>query len=205
MKKFFTLMCTVALFLTATAQKSIYDFNVKTANGEVKSMSDYRGKTLLIVNTATRCGFTPQYEGLEKMYEKFKDDGFVVLDFPCNQFGEQAPGDIAAIQTFCTSNFHTTFPLFDKIDVNGDNADPLFIWLKSQKGFKGFDVSNPIGKKLHEEFIKQNPKYANSPDIKWNFTKFLIDKDGNVVERFEPTTDIYDVLDAVYNLIYMSK
>ena len=202
MKKVLMFLCCVGMFMIATAQKSIYDFAVKDQSGKEIKMSEFRGKTILIVNTATQCGFTPQYEGMEQMYEKFKDDGFVILDFPCNQFGEQAPGDIEEIHNFCTSNFHTTFPLFDKVDVNCENAEPLFVWLKSQKGFEGFDLSNPIGKKLHEAFMKQDKKYANNPDIKWNFTKFLIDKDGNVVKRFEPTTDMEKVMEEVYQLMY---
>ena len=203
MKKLLTLLCCAGMFMTALAQNNIYDFAVKGQDGKVIKMSEYRGKTLLIVNTATQCGFTPQYEGMEQMYEKFKDDGFVILDFPCNQFGEQAPGDIEEIHNFCTSHYNITFPQFGKVDVNGANADPLFTWLKSKKGFEGFDMSNPIGKKLHEAFMKQDKKYASKPDIKWNFTKFLIDKEGNVVKRFEPTTEIKDVMEEVYKLMYL--
>ena len=188
--------------MTATAQKSIYDFTVKTADGKTISLSEYRGKTLLIVNTATECGFTPQYAELESFYQKFKNDGFVILDFPCNQFGAQAPGSIEEIHSFCTSNYGITFPQFEKVDVNGENADPLFVWLKKQKGFEGFDLSNPIGKHLHEAFLKQDKHYAKSDDIKWNFTKFLIDKEGNVVERIEPTTSMEKVSDAIYRVMY---
>ncbi len=191
----------LGLFFAATAQTSIYDFTVKGLDGKDVKMSDYRGKYILIVNTASHCGFTPQYEELEQMYVKFKDLGFVILDFPCNQFGEQAPGDNRTIHNFCTSNYNITFPQFAKVDVNGDNADPLFTWLKSQKGFEGFDLSNPIGKHLHEAFLKQDKHYAKSSDIKWNFTKFLIDSEGNVVKRFEPTTDINKVVNEVYELI----
>lgn len=143
---------------------SIYDFTVKDTKGKDISMSEFKGKVLLIVNTATGCGFTPQYKGLENLYESYKDRGFEVLDFPCNQFGHQAPGSDNEIHEFCTLKYDTTFPLFKKIDVNGKNASPLFKWLKSQKsGFMG-------------------------SRIKWNFTKFLVDRNGKVVARFAPTT-----------------
>ncbi len=141
---------------------SIYDFTVKNNVGEDVSLREYEGKTLLIVNTATGCGFTPQYEGLENLYRKYQDQGFVVLDFPCNQFGHQAPGSDAEINSFCTSKYDTTFPRFAKIDVNGDNESPLYTYLKDQQG-------GLLGSK-----------------IKWNFTKFLVDKTGKVVERFAP-------------------
>ena len=143
---------------------NIYDFTVKAQDGKDVSLSEYKGKVLLIVNTATECGFTPQYEDLQKLYDEFHDKGFDILDFPCDQFGHQAPGTNEEIVQFCTINYHTTFQTFGKIDVNGPNADPLFDYLKSQtKGMLG----------------------AN---IKWNFTKFLVDRDGNVVDRFASTT-----------------
>lgn len=141
----------------------IYDFTVKDAKGNDVKLSDYKGKVLLIVNTATGCGFTPQYEGLEKLYKEYKDKGFEVLDFPCNQFLKQAPGSDEEISNFCTLKYDTTFPRFKKIDVNGENAIPLYKWLKEQKG--GI--------------------FGNA--IKWNFTKFLIVRNGNVVGRFSPT------------------
>ena len=141
----------------------IYDFTVKGRAGEDVSLADYKGKVLLVVNTATGCGFTPQYEGLQKLYDAHKDKGFEVLDFPCNQFANQAPGSEAEIQSFCTLNYGTTFPRFAKIDVNGKNASDLFRFLKKEKG--GLLGSS----------------------IKWNFTKFLIDREGNVAKRFAPT------------------
>ena len=143
---------------------NIYDFKVRNAKGVEVPMTEYQGKVLLIVNTATGCGFTPQYEGLQNLYDKYKDKGLVILDFPCNQFGHQAPGTEEEIQEFCTLKYKTTFPLFAKIDVNGKNAAPLFTYLKNQKG--GF-----LG-----------------DDIKWNFTKFLVSRDGKVVERYAPVT-----------------
>ena len=147
-------------------------------------MSNYKGKVLLIVNTATGCGFTPQYEGIEKLYEAYHEQGLEVLDFPCNQFGNQAPGNDEEIHEFCTFKYNTQFDQFKKVDVNGVNQDPLWAYLKSQKGFKGFDLK---GKILIPIVKKMDPDYKNSSDIKWNFTKFLVDREGNVVERFAPT------------------
>lgn len=142
---------------------NIYDFKVKAQDGSDVSLADYKGKVLLIVNTATGCGFTPQYDGLQDLYEKYQAQGFEILDFPCNQFANQAPGDDGEIHSFCTSRYGITFLQFSKIDVNGKNESPLFRYLKSQKG--GIMGSN----------------------VKWNFTKFLVDKNGNVIDRFSPT------------------
>ena len=142
----------------------IYGFKVLDSKGNEVSLSQYKGKVLLIVNTATGCGFTPQYEGLEKLYEEYRDKGFEILDFPCNQFGHQAPGSDSEIQEFCTLRYHTTFPRFKKINVNGKDEIPLYKWLKEQKG--GIFGSA----------------------IKWNFTKFLVDRGGKVVARYSPTT-----------------
>ena len=142
---------------------SIYDFTVKDMQGNDVSLSQYQGKVLLIVNTATGCGFTPQYDGLQDLYEKYQDKGFEILDFPCNQFANQAPGSDEEIASFCTGRFGITFPQFSKIDVNGANEAPLYTWLKAQKG-------GVLGSR-----------------IKWNFTKFLVDRNGNVIERFAPT------------------
>ena len=142
----------------------LYDYVVKNNKGEDVSLNEYAGKVMLIVNTATGCGFTPQYKGLQELYEKYADEGFVVLDFPCNQFLGQAPGSDAEINEFCTLKYATTFPRFKKVDVNGDNAEPLFNYLKNEK------------------------RGSMGRAIKWNFTKFLVDRDGNVVKRFAPTT-----------------
>ena len=154
------LFCLMAMMgvLTLSAQPSIYDFTVKDDAGKDVSLAEYKGKVLLIVNTATRCGFTPQYKDLEPLYQKYHAQGFEILDFPCNQFGQQAPGTIQEIHSFCTANFDIHFPQFDKIDVNGENAHPLYTWLKAQAG---------------------------GGDIKWNFTKFLIGRDGKVIKRYE--------------------
>ncbi|MCR4747419.1 MAG: glutathione peroxidase [Clostridiales bacterium] len=175
---------------------NVYDFTVKDRQGNDVSLKDYEGKLLLIVNTATGCGFTPHYEPLEAMYKEFKDKGFEILDFPCNQFANQAPGDEEEIHEFCTMKFGTDFPQFAKIDVNGDNADPLFAYLATEKPFEGF------GKGLKNMGIKRyadanNKTFGDKAYIKWNFTKFLVDRQGNVLSRFEPTADMKDVRTAV--------
>ena len=165
---------------------SIYDFSVKTRKGEDVSLSNYKGKVLLIVNTATGCGFTPQYKELQELYTEFKDQGFEILDFPCNQFANQAPGNNEEIHTFCTGRFGITFPQFAKIDVTGENAIPLYKWLTENTTFNGFGKS-PMGFVLSGMVKKSDKDYKNNGNIKWNFTKFLINRDGNIVERFEPT------------------
>ena len=152
---------------------TIYDFKVLNQKGEEVSLSQYEGKVLLVVNTATKCGFTPQYDALEAMYEELKDQGFEILDFPCNQFFGQAPGSDEEINSFCTLKFNTKFTRFKKIDVRGENADPLFKWL-----------------------ITQNEK-NKAKAVKWNFTKFLINKKGEVVQRFEPTDKPESFIDIV--------
>ena len=164
---------------------SIYDYTVKDRNGNDVSMSSFKGKVMLIVNTATGCGFTPQYEGLETLYETYHDQGFEILDFPCNQFGNQAPGSDDEIHEFCTFKYKTQFDQFAKVDVNGENESELWKYLKSQQGFKGFDGLK--GKVLIPVAKAMDPDYKNNSNIKWNFTKFLVDREGNVVERFEST------------------
>ncbi len=155
-------LLTMVGVLSISAQ-NVYDFKVKDGAGQEVLLSNYKGKMLLIVNTATRCGFTPQYKDLETLYEKYRNDGLEILDFPCNQFGQQAPGTIEEIHQFCTANFNIQFPQFDKIDVNGRNAAPLYTWLKAQVG---------------------------GGDIKWNFTKFLIGRDGKVIKRYESRDEV---------------
>ena len=193
MKKLITIcLLAIASVLSVSAQ-SIYDIKVKNDAGKDVLLSEYKGKVLLIVNTATRCGFTPQYKELEALYEKFHAEGLEILDFPCNQFGEQAPGTIQEIHQFCTANFDIQFPQFDKIDVNGVNESPLFTYLKSQKGFSGFDLNDKMGKFMDEMLRKQDAEYDKKSDIKWNFTKFLVSRDGRVVNRYEPTDKISDI------------
>ena len=188
---FFCLMAMISV-LTLSAQ-SIYDYKVKDDIGREVSLSDYKGKVLLIVNTATRCGFTPQYKELEALYEKYTKEGFEILDFPCNQFGGQAPGTIQEIHQFCTVNFNINFPQFDKIEVNGAQAHPLYVFLKSQKGFGGFDVTDERGKMMDGMLRKQDADYDKKADIKWNFTKFLVSRDGRVIKRYEPTDKMSDI------------
>ena len=180
---------------------NVYDFKVKAQDGREVSMSDYKGKVLLIVNTATGCGFTPQYDELQDIYDEFKDKGFEILDFPCNQFGEQAPGDDEEIHSFCTGRYGITFPQFSKVDVNGEKALPLFDFLKQEKGFAGFNPEHPLAAIVESMLERSNPNYKNEPDIKWNFTKFLVDRAGNIVARFEPTDEIEVIEKVVKELL----
>ncbi|MFQ9511735.1 MAG: glutathione peroxidase [Lachnospiraceae bacterium] len=180
---------------------SIYNFKVNDAKGQEVDLKDYEGKVVLIVNTATECGFTPQYADLQSLYAKYKDSGLEILDFPCNQFGHQAPGTNEEIARFCSSRFGVTFPQFEKIDVNGDKAIPLYKYLEGEKGFAGFDPEHPLTKVLEDMFATSAPNYKNEPDIKWNFTKFLVDKNGNVVQRFEPTEKISVVEEKIKGLL----
>lgn len=175
---------------------TVYDFTVTDRLGNEVKLSDYSGKVLLIVNTATGCGFTPHYEPLEAMYKDLKEEGLEILDFPCNQFANQTPGDADEIHEFCTLKFGADFPQFAKIDVNGETADPLFAFLATEKPFEGFGkgVKNAALKKFSD---MNNKEFGDKAYIKWNFTKFLVDREGNVIERFEPTTDMNAVRAAV--------
>ncbi|WP_025691387.1 glutathione peroxidase [Paenibacillus zanthoxyli] len=157
---------------------SVYDFNASTLRGQDESLSKYKGKVLLIVNTASKCGFTPQYKGLQEVYEKFKDRGFEVLGFPSNQFAAQEPGSSEEIQEFCQLNYGVSFPMYEKIDVNGDNAHPLYKYL-----------------------TKEAPGALGSKSIKWNFTKFLVDREGRVLKRFAPTTTPESIEDEIKTLL----
>lgn len=175
---------------------TVYDFTVKDRQGQDVSLAEYKDKVLLIVNTATGCGFTPHYEPLEAMYADLKDRGFEILDFPCNQFANQAPGSDDEIHEFCTLKFGTEFPQFTKIDVNGESADPLFAYLATEKPFAGFGKGLKMAA-LNKFAEKNNKKYGDKAYIKWNFTKFLIDREGHVIARFEPTVDMKEVRAAV--------
>jgi len=179
---------------------NVYDFTVKDRTGNEVSLKDFEGKVLLIVNTATGCGFTPHYEPLEAMYKDLKDKGLEILDFPCNQFANQAPGTEEEIHEFCTLKFGTEFPQFAKIDVNGEDADPLFEYLATEKPFEGFGkgIKNAALKKFADA---NNKAFGDKAYIKWNFTKFLVNKEGSVVARFEPTVDMADVRKAVEELL----
>ncbi|MCR4671675.1 MAG: glutathione peroxidase [Lachnospiraceae bacterium] len=179
---------------------SIYDYSVTKTDGQELSLSEYKGKVMLIVNTATGCGFTPHYEPIEKMYEDFHDKGFEVIDVPCNQFAGQTPGTDEEIHEFCTLKYNTQFPQMKKSDVNGENAIPLFKYLKSQQGFKGFG-KGPKALMMSGLLKTIDKDYKNNPEIKWNFTKFLVDREGNVVARYEPTEDMDNVRKAVEALL----
>ena len=175
---------------------SLYDYSVKTRSGEDFSLEAFRGKVVLVVNTATGCGFTPHYKPLEEMYEAFHDRGFEILDIPCNQFAGQTPGTDEEIHEFCTLHYNTKFPQMKKSEVNGENELPLFTWLKSQQGFAGFG-KGPKALAMAALLKSMDKDYKNNPAIKWNFTKFLVDREGNAIARFEPTCDMKKVREAV--------
>ena len=183
------------------AQDNIYQFSVQDTKGQEVSLSEYAGKVLLIVNTASRCGFTPQYTELEDMYKELKEQGFEILDFPCNQFGNQAPETDEEYVSFCQLNYKTEFKQFHKIEVNGENEIALYTFLKQQKGFEGFDKDHQLTSILEGMFDKNMPGWRETADIKWNFTKFLIGKDGKVVERFEPTATAEKMIPAIKALL----
>ena len=179
---------------------SFYEYTVKKPSGEDVSMKEFEGKVVLVVNTATGCGFTPQYEDLENIYEEYHDKGLEIIDVPCNQFAGQTPGTDEEIHQFCTLKYNTQFPQMKKSEVNGDNALPLFDYLKSQKGFEGFG-RGPKALTMSAKLKKIDKNYKTNPDIKWNFTKFVVDRSGNVVARFEPTADMKEVKNCIASLI----
>lgn len=178
-----------------------YDFEAENLYGDTVKMSDYKGKVLLVVNSATQCGFTPQYDDLQDLYEKYAEQGFDVLEFPCNQFGNQAPESDEEIASFCDAKFGLKFSRFSKVEVNGENALPLFLFLQKEKAFEGFNPEHPLTPMMESMMERTNPNYKNEPDIKWNFTKFLIDRDGNVIARFEPTESIDKVESEIKALL----
>ncbi len=177
-----------------------YDYSVKDAQGNDFSMENFKGKVVLVVNTATGCGFTPHYKDIEAMYENFHEQGFEVLDIPCNQFAGQTPGTDEEIHEFCQLHYNTQFPQMTKSDVNGENQLPVYEYLKSQKGFEGFG-KGPAALAMGVMLKKIDKNYKENPDIKWNFTKFVIDREGNVVARFEPTEDMKKVSECVEKLL----
>ena len=185
----------------AKSNTTVYDFEVMAQGDKPVKLDDYKGKVLLVVNTASKCGFTPQYNDLEALNKRFAERGFAILDFPCNQFGNQSPESDAETTQFCQLNYGTTFPQFKKIEVNGANESPLYTFLKAQRGFGGFDKDHKLTPILDKMLSEADPDYASKSDIKWNFTKFLIDREGNVVARFEPMTDMADVAKAIEELL----
>ena len=198
MKRILTIAMLLMITIVGMAQnndkdmKTVYDFSLNDKSGNEVSLSQYKGKVLLIVNTATGCGFTPQYEDLEAMYHSLKDKGLEILDIPCNQFGHQAPGTDAEIKEFCTLKFGADFPQFKKSDVNGANELPLYTWLKSQKPCQG-GYEAKLAAVMEKLYNEANPEPRKKDDIQWNFTKFLINRQGEVVARFEPTVDMKEV------------
>jgi glutathione peroxidase len=175
----------------------IYDYKIKDIKGNLISIEEYKGKVLLIVNTATGCGFTPQYEGLQKLYDKYKDNGFEILDFPSNQFFEQAPGTNEEISNFCKLTYGITFKTFGKIDVNGENADPLYVYLKKEAPFA---IEDEAAKGLYN-LLSEKGFNTSGDDIKWNFTKFLVSRDGKVIARFAPTLEPKKIGDQIEELL----
>ena len=207
-----TLAAAVLLLFSACKQKTeapakaastdnIYQFAVLDGTDNEVSLSEYAGKVLLVVNTATQCGFTPQYTELQQLYDRYHAQGLEILDSPCNQFGQQAPGSYDDIHTFCTGNYNITFPQMAKIDVNGDSAAALYTWLKAKAPFAGFDTTDRMGALLDNMLRQQDSTYDQNSDIKWNFTKFLIDRQGNVVRRFEPMAKMSDLEAALKELL----
>lgn len=180
---------------------SVHAFSAKNIRGQNVSLGDYEGKVLLIVNTASKCGFTPQYADLQKLYDKYKDQGLVLLGFPCNQFGEQEPGSNEEVDTFCQLNYGVNFPLFEKVEVRGADKHPLFGYLAEKATFEGFDTNTSGGRMLQAFLSEKLPELLEGNDIKWNFTKFLIDRKGNVVKRFESPVDPLDIEPAVEALL----
>ena len=179
---------------------SISDYTVTDRSGNEVSLKQFEGKVLIIVNTATGCGFTPHYKPLEEMYEKYHDQGLEILDIPCNQFAGQTPGTDEEVHSFCTLKYHTQFDQMHKSDVNGPNALPLYVYLKSCQPFQGFG-KGPKALMMSTMLKKIDKDYKNNPDIKWNFTKFVVDRQGNVVARFEPTAKMSDVAACVEQLL----
>ncbi len=200
MKKILIILAALCALSCTRDTNTIYAFKAEANDGQEVNFADYKGKVLLVVNTASKCGFTPQYDGLEALYQKYKDQGLVVMGFPCDQFGHQEPGSDAEIADFCRANYGVTFPLMAKSDVNGENANPIFKWLYTEKPFAGFGDSD-TGKFMDGMLAKANPDYASNPDIKWNFTKFLIDRKGHVVARFEPVVKPEELEEQIQSLL----
>ena len=188
------------LHLVKQSKMNIYDYSVPMPKGEELKLSDFKGKVILIVNTATGCGFTPQYEALENIYEQYHEKGLEIIDIPCNQFGHQTPGSDDEVHEFCQLHYKTQFPQMKKSDVNGENELPLYTFLKSQKGFEGFG-EHKLASVLAGMLEKVDKNWASKPDIKWNFTKFLINRKGEVVARFEPTADMKKIEEKIVKLL----
>ncbi|MFD2442844.1 glutathione peroxidase [Bacillus sp. CGMCC 1.16607] len=180
---------------------SIYDFSAVAINGQRINLEAYKDKVILIVNTASQCGYTYQYEDLQRLYDSYKEKGLVILGFPCNQFAGQEPDENDKIQSFCTLRYGVSFPMFQKVNVRDDNAHPLFTYLVSSQPFKGFDPSHPGTNGLVHFLKEKHPEYLSGDSIKWNFTKFLVDTKGNVIKRYESTVDPMDIKEDIEQLL----
>ena len=209
MKKLFFLAAVVLMMATSCNNQNnsgIYDITVKDINGNDVSLANYKGKVLLIVNVASKCGLTPQYEGLEALYQKYKDQGLEILGFPCNQFLEQEPGTNEEIQSFCSLNYNVTFPLFAKIDVNGEAESPLYTYLKKQAPFKGYpEGAEEFAAKLDEIHQQTGSGFNQGDAIRWNFGKFLVSKDGKTIIRFEPMVTPDMMEEAIQELLKVNE
>lgn len=201
MKKLISLAATLMLSLATLAQDNIYGFTVKDFEGKEVSLNKFKGKVLLIVNTATKCGYTPQYGDLEELYKKYGKDGLEVLNFPCNQFGEQAPGSDASINEFCVLTYNTTYPQFAKVEVNGENEAPLFAYIKDKKNYVILPEESSISKLENVMYVGSKDEADGKPDIYWNFTKFLVNKEGKVMARFESKADKETLEPAIKELL----
>ncbi len=207
MKRFSLFAAIVAALLVTSCKPKdagvvspLYGFTVAANDGSDFNFADCKGKVLLIVNTASKCDFTPQYDGLEVLYQHYKEKGLVVVGFPCDQFGGQKPGSDEEIEEFCRLNHGVTFPLMAKSEVNGENANPVFKWLCGEKTFESFG-EGARAERMAAMLEKMDPEYASKPDIKWNFTKFLVDREGNVVARYEPTVAPAAIASAIEELL----
>ena len=180
---------------------TIYDFNVQRAGGDRVPLYDYEGQVVLIVNTASKCQFTPQFDDMQKLYERYHAEGLEIIGFPCNQFAEQEPGSSQEAESFCQINYGVKFPMLAKVDVNGEAAHPVFDYLKKKAPFKGFDDSNFQARLLKAVISDKTPEWLLGNAVKWNFTKFLIDREGNVVDRFEPTDSIDGIRSGIERLL----
>jgi glutathione peroxidase len=180
---------------------NIYDYKFRDVSGKEVSLEEYKNKAILIVNIASKCGFTPQLEDLEKIYKEYSNEGFEILGFPCNQFANQAPGSNNDLNEFCKLNYGVTFKLSEKVEVNGVNSHPIFQYLISKCRFEGFNKDNIVVQMLYSFLEEHSPEYLVGDSIKWNFTKFLIDREGNVIKRFEPDVEPMDMVDDIKKVI----
>jgi len=200
-RKFLLFSLFAFAFLFAQTEQNIYSFSAKSINGKKISLAKYKGKVILVVNTASKCGLTPQYEGLEKIYKKYKTQNFEILGFPCNQFAGQEPGTSEDIIKFCTGEYGVSFQIFDKVDVRDKNAHPLFRYLVKNTEYKGFDLKTDMGKRFQGFLSEKFPHILKGKGIKWNFTKFLVDKNGKVLKRYEPTVKPIEITKDIEKLL----